>query len=123
MTYVITRADALAARGRSRRGSATQAKPPAPLPRINSLRRRHSACRDFYHGLLGGERGRAGAMGAFVAGAWNASALVASTAGAICDRVRAGALRLIARGRAWIVSALRAPLSAFFVILSRKAAA
>jgi hypothetical protein len=49
----------LAARGRSRRGSATQAKPPAKPPappsRINSLRRRwgrHSACRDFYRGLL-----------------------------------------------------------------------
>jgi hypothetical protein len=43
-------------RGRSRRGSATQAKPPAPPSRINSLRRRwgrHSPCRDFYHGLLG----------------------------------------------------------------------
>jgi hypothetical protein len=45
----------VAARGRSRRGSAAQAKPPAPPSRINSLRRgwgRHS-CRDFYHGLLG----------------------------------------------------------------------
>jgi hypothetical protein len=48
-------AGSIAARGRSRRRSATQAKPPAPPPRVNSLRRRwgrHSACRDFYHGLL-----------------------------------------------------------------------
>ena len=45
----------LAARGRTRRGSATQAKPPAPPSRINSLRLRWgrpSACRDFCHGLL-----------------------------------------------------------------------
>ncbi len=45
-------------RDRSRRGSATQAKPPAPPPRVNSLRRRwgrHSACRDFYHGLIAGK--------------------------------------------------------------------
>src|SRR6266436_1449056 len=40
--------------GRQRRRN-RQAKPPAPPPRINGLRRRwgrHSACRDFYHGLL-----------------------------------------------------------------------
>jgi bacterioferritin len=52
----IRQCESLAARGRSRRGSATQAKPPAPPPRVNSLRRRwgrHSACRDFYHGLPG----------------------------------------------------------------------
>jgi hypothetical protein len=46
----------LVARGRSDFGSRTQAKPPAPPPRLNSLRLwwgRHSACQDFCHGLLG----------------------------------------------------------------------
>src|SRR5271157_271655 len=54
-------AHVLAARGRSDFGSRTQAKPPAPPPGINSLRlwwgrhsARHSARRDFCHGLLGG---------------------------------------------------------------------
>jgi hypothetical protein len=46
---------AVAARGRSRRGWATQAKPPCATianQQFAAQGGRHSACRDFYHGLL-----------------------------------------------------------------------